>query len=219
MCRCHSHSRSPGQPVSAGMIRVPMKLSVPRAILYGGLTVGILDLLDAFVFFGLRTGARPTAILHSIAAGFVGRDAARAGGVSTAILGLVSHFLVATCIVTVYVLVSRVSPILRTRWVISGLVFGVAAYFVMTWFVVPMSNAGNGQITFALPATPLVINGILIHMFGVGLPAGAFASRILSAYGLANRRHRIHRRACPARDSHGVDRGASLPIDDAGVMD
>jgi len=57
-------------------------------------------------------------------------------------------------------------------------VFGVIAYFVMTWFVVPMSNAGNQQITFALPARPVMINGLLIHMFGVGLPAAYFSSRI-----------------------------------------
>jgi uncharacterized membrane protein YagU involved in acid resistance len=154
-----------------------MRLSAARAILYGGLTVGALDLIDAFVFFGLRSGARPMAILHSIAAGFVGRDAARAGGVPTAMLGLFAHFLVATCIVTVYVLISRVVPMLRKQWIGSGLVFGAAAYFVMTWFVVPMSNAGNGQITLALPVTPVLINGILIHMFGVGLPAAYFASR------------------------------------------
>ena len=72
---------------------------------------------------------------------------------------------------------SRAVPVLRQRWVVSGLVFGAAAYFVMTWFVVPMSNAGNQQITFALPVTPVMVNGILIHMFGVGLPAAYFASR------------------------------------------
>ena len=153
-------------------------LSVPRAIVYGGLTVGALDLLDAFLFFGIRSGARPMGILHSIAAGFLGRDAARAGGVPTAIVGFFSHFLVAFCIVTVYVLMSRAIPVLRKQWVICGLIFGVAAYFVMTWLVVPMSNAGTGQITSALPVTPVLINGILIHMFGVGLPAAYFASRI-----------------------------------------
>ena len=155
-----------------------MKLSVPRAILYGGLTVGTLDLIDAFVFFGLRSGARPVAILHSIAAGFVGRDAARAGGIPTAILGFFSHYLVGFSIVTVYVLLSRVAPMMRKQWLISGIAFGVIAYFVMTWFVVPMSNAGNHQITFALPAAPIMINGILIHMFGVGLPAAYFASKV-----------------------------------------
>ena len=146
--------------------------------MFGGLTVGALDLLDAFVFFGLRSGARPMGILHSIAAGWVGRDAARAGGITTAALGLVSHFLIAVLIVTVYVIVSGVWPALRRRWVIGGLVFGILAYFVMTFVVVPLSNAGGGSITFALPVTPVLINGLLIHAFGVGLPAAYFASRI-----------------------------------------
>ena len=152
-------------------------LSASRAILYGGLTAGTLDLIDAFVFFGLRSGARPMGILRSIAAGFLGPAPAGAGGVARAMVGLFSHFLVAFCIVTVYVLISRAIPRLRKQWVVCGLVFGVAAYFVMTWFVVPMSNAGNHTITLALPATPVLINGVLIHVFGVGLPAAYFASR------------------------------------------
>ena len=155
-----------------------MRLTIPRAVLYGGLTAGTLDLIDAFVFFGLRSGAKPVAILHSIAAGFVGRDAARAGGTSTAILGLLSHFLVAFCIVTVFVLASRAMPILRKQWVLYGITFGFIAYLVMTWFVVPMSNAGSGSVSFALPVMPILINGILIHALGVGLPAAFFASRV-----------------------------------------
>ena len=47
-------------------------------------------------------------ILHSIAAGFLGRDAARAGGVPTAALGLLLHFLVAFIIASIYVVASRV---------------------------------------------------------------------------------------------------------------
>jgi hypothetical protein len=155
-----------------------MRLTTARAILYGGIAVGTLDLIDAFAFFGLRSGAQPIDILHSIAAGFLGRDAARAGGLSTAAVGFSSHFLVAFSIVTVYVLASGVIPVLRKQWVVSGIVFGVIAYFVMTWFVVPMSKAGNQQITFALPVIPVMTNGILIHMFGVGLPAAYFASRV-----------------------------------------
>jgi hypothetical protein len=158
-----------------------MSLTTGRAIVYGGLTVGVLDLLDAFLFFGLRSGARPMAILHSIGAGSRARHAARAGGVPTAIVGLASHFLVALCIVTVYVLASRMIPVMRKQWVICGIVFGVIAYFVMTWLVVPLSNAGNGQITFALPVMPVMINGLLIHAFGVGLPAAYFASRTTAA--------------------------------------
>jgi hypothetical protein len=148
-----------------------------RAIAYGGLTAGTLDLVDALVFFGLRSGAKPIAILHSIAAGFIGRDAAREGGIATAALGVLAHYLVAFCIVTVYVLASRAIPALRRRWVIYGVAFGVAAYLVMTWLVVPLSNAGTGTMTFALPVMPVLVNGLLIHIFGVGLPAAYFASR------------------------------------------
>ena len=162
----------------AGIIRAVSFLSMPRAILYGGLTVGALDLADAFIFFGLRSGAQPVAILHSIASGFIGRDAARAGGVPTAMLGLFTHFFVATCIVAVYVLASRLLPVMRTRWMVCGLAFGVAAYFFMTFVVVPLSRAGGGSISFALPPGPIMTNGILIHMFGVGLPAAYFASRV-----------------------------------------
>ena len=148
-----------------------------RAILYGGLVVGVLDLLDAFIFFGLRSGARPIGILHSIAAGAVGRDAARAGGIPTAALGVLLHFTIAFIITATYVVASRFLPALRKRWVVCGLAFGVLAYFVMTFVVVPLSNAGPGRITFSLPVVPVLINGLAIHAFGVGLPAAYVASR------------------------------------------
>ena len=165
-------------PEVTDIIRAVRQLSVPRAIVYGGLTVGTLDLIDAFAFFGLRSGAQPVAILHSIASGFIGREAARTGGASTAVLGFFTHFFVATCIVTVYVLASRLLPVLRTRWIVCGVAFGVVAYFFMTFVVVPLSHAGGGSISFALPPAPIMANGILIHMFGVGLPAAFFASRV-----------------------------------------
>jgi hypothetical protein len=148
-----------------------------RAIIRGGLIVGVLDLLDAFLFFGIRSGAQPINILHSIAAGAIGRDAARAGGMPTAALGLALHFVVAIAITMVYVVASRLIPALRKHWIISGLAFGVLAYFVMTFVVVPLSNAGPGRISFALPASPVLINGLLIHALGVGLPAAYFARK------------------------------------------
>ena len=41
-------------------------VSMGRAIAYGTLAVGILDILDAFLFLGLR-GVAPIVILQSIA--------------------------------------------------------------------------------------------------------------------------------------------------------
>jgi hypothetical protein len=109
-----------------------------------------------------------------------GRAAARAGGVPTAALGVLHHFTIAFIIAATYVVASRLLPVLRKRWVVCGLAFGVLAYFVMTFIVVPLSNAGPGRLTFALPVAPVLINGLAIHAFGVGLPAAFFASRVRS---------------------------------------
>ena len=153
-------------------------MTLIRAIVSGGLVIGVLDLLDAFIFFGLRSGARPMGILHSIAAGAIGRDAARAGGVQTAALGVVLHFVIALIIASIYIVTSRFLPVLRRRWVICGIAYGVVAYFVMTFVVVPLSNAGPGRIAFALPVTPVLLNGLAIHALGVGLRPRDFASRV-----------------------------------------
>lgn len=155
-----------------------MRLPPARAALYGGLAAGALDLLNAFMFFWFYSGATPVGILQSIAAGWIGRNPARAGGAPTALLGFFSHFLIATIFAAAYVWASGYIEVLRKRWIMWGLLYGIAAYFVMSWVVVPVSNAGGGiSMTLALPARPLLINGLLIHAFGVGLPIAYFASK------------------------------------------
>jgi hypothetical protein len=139
-----------------------------RAILYGALTVGVLDLTDAIVFFGLR-GVRPIRIFQSIASGLLGR-ASFSGGIRTALLGIALHFFIAFVIVLTFLLVSKKMPALVRHPVASGLAYGIAVYLVMNLIVLPLSNAGQGAFVL-----PVVINGLLIHMFGVGLPSSLFA--------------------------------------------
>jgi hypothetical protein len=146
------------------------QLSTGRALLYGTAAVGVLDLLDAFVFFGWRSGARPIRILQSIAGGLLGR-ASFAGGWHTAALGLVLHFFIAFAIVLIFLFAARLFPVLRRHAVVAGLLYGIAVYLTMTFVVVPASAAGGGT-----PPWPVALNGVLIHMFGVGLPA-ALAAR------------------------------------------
>lgn len=142
-----------------------------RALLLGGLTVGVLDILDAFVFFGFR-GVPPLRILQAIASGVVGKEAAVAGGLATAAFGLLLHFFIAFMIVLVFYLVSRKVPILTRYPVVLGAPYGIAVYFIMTQVVVPLSaiHAAGG-----LPSLPVLVNGLLIHAFGVGIPAALFA--------------------------------------------
>ena len=150
-----------------------IRVSTARALLYGTLVVGILDLTDAFVFFGLR-GARPIRILQSIASGLLGR-AAFSGGLGMALLGAVLHFFIAFIIVATFFVASRYISILRRAPVWSGLMYGVVVYLVMNFVVLPLSAAGRGSY-----AWPIVANGLIIHMLGVGLPSSLFASRVSS---------------------------------------
>ena len=145
-------------------------MTATRAIVYGTLVVGTLDALDAVVFFGLRSGATPIRIFQSIAAGLLGR-ASFQGGLGTAALGVCLHFFIAFVIVTIYHVASRRARILTDRPVMFGLLYGVAAYFVMSRIVVPLSAAGGG----GWPPLPVLVNGLLIHALGVGLPSALFA--------------------------------------------
>lgn len=144
-------------------------LSMGRAIACGALAVGILDILDAFVFFGLR-GVAPIVILQSIASGVLGRQAYQ-GSLGTAAFGLVLHFFIAYSIVTTYVLASRPLTALARRPFVYGPLYGILVYGVMNLLVVPLSAAAVGPKTW-----PVVVNGLLIHIFGVGLPS-ALAAR------------------------------------------
>lgn len=146
-------------------------MSPRRALLLGALTVGVLDILDAFVFFGFR-GVPPLRILQAIASGVLGREAAVEGGLATAALGLVLHFLIALIIVAVFYAVSRKVPVLTRYPLVTGALYGIAVYFIMTLVVVPSSAIGAVR---ALPSLPVLVNGLLIHALGVGIPAALFA--------------------------------------------
>jgi len=146
------------------------RLRVSIAFVAGGITVGALDLLDAFVFFGLR-GVAPARILQSIAAGVLGRDAI-GGGTPVLLLGVALHFLIAFTIVGIYFVATRRAPALHRHPIIFGAVYGIVAYLVMNYVVVPLSATPGGG---PKPAA-VVVNGVLIHILGVGIPA-ALAAR------------------------------------------
>lgn len=142
------------------------------AILLGGLVVGVLDILDAFVVWGLR-GVGPVRILQSIASGLLGRDAYQ-GGAPTAVLGAALHFFIATTVTAVYVLASRWLPVLRRRAVLCGMVYGVAVFFFMNYVVLQLAGMRRGPMPLSLLA-----NGIIGHALLVGLPAALIARRVL----------------------------------------
>jgi uncharacterized membrane protein YagU involved in acid resistance len=148
------------------------RLSAAQAILYGALVVGTLDILDAIIFFGLRNGATPGSIFQTIAGGLMGRDAARESGLSAALLGAFLHYFIAFSIVLVFYLASRKFLFLTRHPWISGTIYGVLAYLFMNVVVLPLSALHS-----PINLTPSIglLNGVLIHIFGIGIPSALFA--------------------------------------------
>jgi hypothetical protein len=141
-----------------------------RAILYGTLAVAVLDGLDAAVFFGLR-GASPVRVFQAIAAGLLGRDAFQ-GGAPTAALGVLLHCFISFVVVCVYHAASTKLPALKRSPLLWGPLYGIGVYLVMNFVVLPLSAAGAPRLS-----TPVVVNGVLAHVFFVGMPSALFARR------------------------------------------
>jgi len=135
-----------------------------RAIGVGGLSSGTFDLVFAIVYYG-KHGASPEGILHSVAAGLLGREAAKAGGTSTAILGCALHFLISFSAAAVYLFLSRKIDFLRNHPLPSGIGYGAVIYFFMNMVVLPLSALHSSGWP-----PPLALAPIAFHCFGIGLP-------------------------------------------------
>jgi hypothetical protein len=134
-----------------------------RGILWGGLVCGIMDITAALVVYG-RFGLPPIRLLQGIAAGLLGPRSLE-GGLATALLGLLCHFFIAFSAATVYFTASRRIPFLLEHALASGVLHGIAVYFFMNRIVVPLSAARKHPFSFKM-----MIIGVIIHIFCVGLP-------------------------------------------------
>ena len=157
------------------------RIGRPRAIEtipLGGFFIGLFDLLFAFTFYGLILGVPYLRIFQSVAAGVLGRPRATAGGVPTFLLGILLHFVVATCIASVYYLATLVLPVLLRHPIVSGLIYGVCAYFGMKYIVLPLSAIGQRG---NLPRASILITELIGHAVLVGLPVALLAYRSAKA--------------------------------------
>jgi hypothetical protein len=161
-----------------------LRMRAGRAILFGGVAAGVLDLTWALTV-GAFQGRPPIRILHSIASGLLGKAAFR-GGTATAALGVLLHFVIASSASAVFYLASRRISFFRTRPLLAGPLFGLGVYLVMYRIVVPLSVA-----PWKFVYSPLNIALALIaHVFCVGLPI-ALAIRRVAATPAGSPRSRI----------------------------
>ena len=148
--------------------------AVAPTLFLAAAVAGSLDLLYAFAFWGAQ-GVPPVRILQSIASGWLGREAYSVGA-PAAVLGALSHYGIVLVMAWTCYRVARIWPALARRPWLFGPLYGAALYLAMTYVVVPLSAAGNGQ----WPAWQWSqLAHLAAHMALVGTPCAFAAARVL----------------------------------------
>lgn len=148
--------------------------AVAPTLFLAAAVAGSLDLLYAFAFWGAQ-GVPPVRILQSIASGWLGREAYSVGA-PAAVLGALSHYGIVLVMAWTCYRVARIWPALAWRPWLFGPLYGAALYLAMTYVVVPLSAAGNGQ----WPAWQWSqLAHLAAHMALVGTPCAFAAARVL----------------------------------------
>ena len=140
-----------------------------QAVLLGGLTVGTFDFIFAMVLFH----ASAQGVAKSIASGWLGREAAFAGGAGVIVLGVLSHYFIATSMAGFYVALSRKLAFLVRYAVACGMAYGVGCYWFMQLVVLPLSRAAHRN------PTPMfyVVTSVIGHALLIGLPIALYARK------------------------------------------
>ena len=140
------------------------KLSYLQAILFGGFIAGTLDIGAA----SLISGRNPVFISQFIAGGLLGKPALE-GGLQTAALGVALQWAMSILIAAIYVFASTRLEILRSRWLLSGIAYGIPVYFVMEYIVMPLSAWHRvpkfSPIPFAENLLAMMVFGLIIAFF------------------------------------------------------
>ena len=145
--------------------------SAGRAILWGWLSCGVLDITSAIVI-SIASGSTPIRMLQGIAGAVLGAKAFERG-FATAAMGLAMHFLVALTATLVFYGLSRRIPAMVEHAVPAGLLFGVFWLLVMYRGVIPLLAALRPlylENVVKRPPPPLWPLPVLVHMTCVGLP-------------------------------------------------
>jgi hypothetical protein len=140
-------------------LRSSRKGNARTAIAVGGLVAGTLDLTQALTLFGSH-------VPLVIAAGLLGRQVIKDGGVGTYILGVCLHFFIAFSAAAVYYAASRRLGFLKEHPLVCGLFYGAAVDQVMSLIVLPLS-ALHERGPYELHD---IILGLVVHMVVIGLP-------------------------------------------------
>jgi uncharacterized membrane protein YagU involved in acid resistance len=112
-----------------------------------------------------KLGATPDVVFQSIASGALGKRAFH-DGLYAVVLGIGFHVFISLCAAAAFLFIAMRWSVVRRHWALSGMLYGVFVYVVMTFVVIPLSAIG-----FAMPRSlGRFLMSFSIHIFAFGLP-------------------------------------------------
>lgn len=140
-----------------------------RKIAMATLVAGTLDILSACVYT-LIAGRAPINMLKGLASAILGNEAVQ-GGIGVALVGLLLHFAIMAVMVAVFVIAANRLPVLKARWLLAGIAYGIGLWAVMNLIVLPLRFGWH-------PFAPLgLAEQFFSHIVLVGIPIAWFARR------------------------------------------
>jgi uncharacterized membrane protein YagU involved in acid resistance len=100
-------------------------------------------------------------------------ESAFAGGIATALLGVLFHYLISIVIAGVFILSADRIPLLRRYLIPGSLLYGFGVFIVMNMIVTPLSATPP----LPAPTTPQLIVMIIDHILVFGLLLGILVRR------------------------------------------
>ncbi len=146
--------------------------SLLRPIVIGGMFIFIIEIIHQGIVVTLMQKTPFILIWQYIASGLLG-DAAFAGGMATAWLGLFFHLIISFVIAAVFILAADRIPLLRRNVIVGSLLYGFGVFIVMNMIITPLSAAPP----LPAPTLPWLIEAIIEHTLLVGLPLGILVRR------------------------------------------
>jgi hypothetical protein len=138
---------------------------VLATILRSTFVAGTLDIVAAILIYAIvMEKTSPSTLLMSIASGVFGKSAF-SGGAPMVLAGLLLHFLIAFIFSAFYYLIYPNLAFLRSRMLLSGILYGIFVWIVM--------NLGVLRIVFSgspLPDASSALLGMAILIVAVGIP-------------------------------------------------
>lgn len=132
------------------------------------LIAGTLDGLAAVIFLAKMNF---TGVFQYIASAILGKEAF-SGGIKTALIGLVLHYIIAFSFTLFYMFTASKIALLKQHFILSGIIYGLLVWTVMNLIIVPLTKIPQAPFH----AEKVILNAVIL-IFCIGLPISYLTAR------------------------------------------